>query len=327
MNSIRPRRLRQNSVLRHMIGETQLRSAELIQPYFVMAGITSPEPISTMPGVERHSIASVVENAQMAWSHGIRSFILFGLPLHKDEIGSGAWDLQGPVAQALKALRQALPEALLIADVCLCEYTSHGHCGLVQNGAILNDESLPLLAKAAICYAEAGADIVAPSDMMDGRVAALRNALDQAGFNDTILLSYSVKYASAYYGPFRDAANSAPQFGDRRSYQMDPANALEALKEAALDEDEGADMLMVKPGLAYLDILYRVSSSTLLPVVAYSVSGEYSMVKAAAQLGYIDEKKLVLETLLSYKRAGARLIITYHATQAAIWLKENHEIQ
>jgi len=327
MNSQRPRRLRQNPVLRNMIGETHLRSAELIQPYFVMAGISKTEPISTMPGVERHSVTSVVDNAKVAWSHGIRSFILFGLPLHKDEMGSGAWDQQGPVAQALRALRKALPEALLIADVCLCEYTSHGHCGLVQGGTILNDESLPLLAKASVCYAEAGADVVAPSDMMDGRVAALRSALDQAGFSNTILMSYSVKYASAFYGPFRDAANSAPQFGDRRSYQMDPANALEALKEAALDEEEGADMLMVKPGLAYLDILYRVSSSTLLPVVAYSVSGEYSMIKAAAQLGYIDEKRLVLETLLSYKRAGARLIITYHATQAAIWLKENHEIQ
>lgn len=320
----RPRRLRNTATLRQMVAETTLSAHHLVQPYFVILGKQCQEPVNSMPGVFRLSVDLVVEEAQRAWACGIRSFLLFGLPLHKDEQGTGAWDDQGPVAQALRALRIALPQAVLIADVCLCEYTSHGHCGIVHQGEILNDTTLPLLTKAAVCYAQAGADIVAPSDMMDGRVAAIRAGLDQAGYTQTLILSYSVKYASAYYGPFRDAAQSAPQFGDRRSYQMDPANALEALKEAQEDELEGADMLMVKPGLAYLDILYRVSSATNLPVVAYSVSGEYSLIKSAALQGMVDERRIVLETLIAYRRAGARLIITYHAVEAAQWINQEN---
>ena len=250
--------------------------------------------------------------------------LLFGLPSYKDEQGSSAWDLQQPVQQAMKAIKKALPEMVVIGDVCLCEYTSHGHCGLLAGETVDNDPTLALLAKVAVSQAQAGADIVAPSDMMDGRVQALREALDDAGFAQVSIMSYAVKYASAYYGPFRDAADSAPQFGDRRSYQMDPANAREALREAALDVEEGADFLMVKPALAYLDIVRQVKDTYLLPLATYNVSGEYAMVKAAAQQGWIDEKKIVLETLVSMKRAGADIIITYHAMDAAKWLQESH---
>jgi len=320
---MRPRRLRRTAVLRDMVRETSLSLQDLIQPYFVMEGADRAEEVSSMPGVFRYTVDRLVLEAQKAWELGLRAFILFGIPSQKDASGSGAWNPAGVVPEALRSLRLALPEALLIADVCLCEYTSHGHCGLVEHDHILNDESLPLLAKAAVCYAAAGADVVAPSDMMDGRVASLRSSLDAANFSDVLLMSYSVKYASAYYGPFREAAGSAPQFGDRRSYQMDPGNVQEALREAKLDEAEGADFLMVKPALAYMDVLYQVCQSTHLPVVAYNVSGEYAMVKAAARNGWIDERRVVLETLQGFRRAGAKLIITYHATDVAQWWKSS----
>ena len=276
-----------------------------------------------MPGQYHLSVDQAVLLAQEAWGLGIRSVLLFGLPSYKDEQGSSAWDLQQPVQLAMTAIKKALPEMVIIGDVCLCEYTSHGHCGLLAGETVDNDPTLELLAKVAVSQAKAGADIVAPSDMMDGRVQVIREALDDAGFAQVSIMSYAVKYASAYYGPFRDAADSAPQFGDRRSYQMDPANAREALREAALDAEEGADFLMVKPALAYLDIVRQVKDTYLLPLATYNVSGEYAMVKAAAQQGWIDEKKIVLETLVSMKRAGADIIITYHAMDAAKWLLEN----
>ena len=320
---LRPRRLRASEGLRAMVRETVLQVEDLVYPLFLVPGEKVKKEIPSLPGQYHLSVDQAVLLAQEAWKLGIRSVLLFGLPSYKDEQGSSAWDLQQPVQQAMKAIKKALPEMVVIGDVCLCEYTSHGHCGLLAGETVDNDPTLALLAKVAVSQAQAGADIVAPSDMMDGRVQALREALDDAGFAQVSIMSYAVKYASAYYGPFRDAADSAPQFGDRRSYQMDPANAREALREAALDVEEGADFLMVKPALAYLDIVRQIKDTYLLPLATYNVSGEYAMVKAAAQQGWIDEKKIVLETLVSMKRAGADIIITYHAMDAAKWLHEN----
>ena len=321
---LRPRRLRASEGLRAMVRETVLHVEDLVYPLFLVPGEKIKKEIPSLPGQYHLSVDQAVLLAQEAWKLGIRSVLLFGLPSYKDEQGSSAWDLQQPVQQAMKAIKKALPEMVVIGDVCLCEYTSHGHCGLLAGETVDNDPTLALLAKVAVSQAQAGADIVAPSDMMDGRVQALREALDDAGFAQVSIMSYAVKYASAYYGPFRDAADSAPQFGDRRSYQMDPANAREALREAALDVEEGADFLMVKPALAYLDIVRQIKDTYLLPLATYNVSGEYAMVKAAAQQGWIDEKKIVLETLVSMKRAGADIIITYHAMDAAKWLQESH---
>ncbi len=320
--TLRPRRLRINASMRALVRETNLLCTDFIYPIFVISGKDKKEPIPSMPGCYRLSIDNAVKLAKEAWTLGIRALEIFGLPDYKDEIGSGAWDMNSPVQQALQAIKSALPEMVLIADVCLCQYTSHGHCGKLCGHYVDNDSTLELLQKTAVSQAKAGADVVAPSDMMDGRVAAIRQALDAAGYVNTAILSYAVKYASAYYGPFRDAADSAPSFGDRRSYQMDPANVREALKEASLDIAEGADMLIVKPALTYLDIVHRVSEMTNLPVVTYNVSGEYAMVKAAAQNGWIDERRIVLESLTSMKRAGAEMIITYHALDAAKWLQK-----
>ena len=320
---LRPRRLRVSEGLRAMVRETVLQVEDLVYPLFLVPGEKIKKEISSLPGQYHLSVDQAVLLAQEAWGLGIRSVLLFGLPSYKDEQGSSAWDLQQPVQLAMTAIKKALPEMVVIGDVCLCEYTSHGHCGLLDGETVDNDPTLALLAKVAVSQAQAGADIVAPSDMMDGRVQAIREALDDAGFAQVSIMSYAVKYASAYYGPFRDAADSTPQFGDRRSYQMDPANAREALREAALDAEEGADFLMVKPALAYLDIVRQVKDTYLLPLATYNVSGEYAMVKAAAQQGWIDEKKIVLETLVSMKRAGADIIITYHAMDAAKWLHEN----
>ena len=320
---LRPRRLRVSEGLRAMVRETVLQVEDLVYPLFLVPGEKIKKEISSLPGQYHLSVDQAVLLAQEAWGLGIRSVLLFGLPSYKDEQGSSAWDLQQPVQLAMTAIKKALPEMVIIGDVCLCEYTSHGHCGLLAGETVDNDPTLELLAKVAVSQAKAGADIVAPSDMMDGRVQVIREALDDAGFAQVSIMSYAVKYASAYYGPFRDAADSAPQFGDRRSYQMDPANAREALREAALDAEEGADFLMVKPALAYLDIVRQVKDTYLLPLATYNVSGEYAMVKAAAQQGWIDEKKIVLETLVSMKRAGADIIITYHAMDAAKWLHEN----
>ena len=321
---LRPRRLRASEGLRAMVRETVLQVEDLVYPLFLVPGEKIKQDISSLPGQYHLSVDQAVLLAQEAWGLGIRSVLLFGLPSYKDEQGSSAWDLQQPVQLAMTAIKKALPEMVVIGDVCLCEYTSHGHCGLLDGETVDNDPTLALLAKVAVSQAQAGADIVAPSDMMDGRVQAIREALDDAGFAQVSIMSYAVKYASAYYGPFRDAADSAPQFGDRRSYQMDPANAREALREAALDVEEGADFLMVKPALAYLDIVRQIKDTYLLPLATYNVSGEYAMVKAAAQQGWIDEKKIVLETLVSMKRAGADIIITYHAMDAAKWLQESH---
>ncbi|MEA4834239.1 MAG: porphobilinogen synthase [Anaeromusa sp.] len=320
---LRPRRLRVSEGLRAMVRETVLHVEDLVYPLFLVPGEKIKKEIPSLPGQYHLSVDQAVLLAQEAWNLGIRSVLLFGLPSYKDEQGSSAWDLQQPVQQAMTAIKKSLPEMVVIGDVCLCEYTSHGHCGLLDGETVDNDPTLALLAKVAVSQAQAGADIVAPSDMMDGRVQAIREALDDAGFAQVSIMSYAVKYASAYYGPFRDAADSTPQFGDRRSYQMDPANAREALREAALDAEEGADFLMVKPALAYLDIVRQVKDTYLLPLATYNVSGEYAMVKAAAQQGWIDEKKIVLETLVSMKRAGADIIITYHAMDAAKWLHEN----
>ena len=321
---LRPRRLRVSEGLRAMVRETVLQVEDLVYPLFLVPGEKIKKEISSLPGQYHLSVDQAVLLAQEAWGLGIRSVLLFGLPSYKDEQGSSAWDLQQPVQLAMTAIKKALPEMVIIGDVCLCEYTSHGHCGLLAGETVDNDPTLELLAKVAVSQAKAGADIVAPSDMMDGRVQVIREALDDAGFAQVSIMSYAVKYASAYYGPFRDAADSAPQFGDRRSYQMDPANAREALREAALDVEEGADFLMVKPALAYLDIVRQIKDTYLLPLATYNVSGEYAMVKAAAQQGWIDEKKIVLETLVSMKRAGADIIITYHAMDAAKWLQESH---
>ncbi len=320
----RPRRLRQSAALRSLVRETALAPGQFILPFFARPGKGVRIPIRSMPGVFQLSPEQVVVDATEAFNMGIRSVILFGIPDSKDAKASGAYAKTGIVPQTVRLLKKELPDLVVVTDVCLCEYMSHGHCGIVDEkaGRILNDPSLILLAKAAVSHADAGADIVAPSDMMDGRVAAIRGALDAAGFLDTPIMAYSAKFSSAFYGPFRDAAESTPKFGDRRSYQMDAANANEALRETALDIAEGADIVMVKPALAYLDILYRVKSTFGLPTAAYNVSAEYSMIKAAAANGWIDERAVTLESLLAMKRAGADLVITYAAKDAAKWLKE-----
>lgn len=316
----RMRRLRRTGVLREMVRETTLRPADLIQPMFVTAGEGVREPVASMPGIERLSISELVEEAAEVAEAGVPAVLLFGIPADKDEIGSGAYDDEGVVQLAIQALKENHPGLVVIADTCLCEYTSHGHCGVLRDGEVDNDLSLELIAKTAISQASAGADAVAPSDMMDGRVAAVREQLDAEGHSATPIISYAVKYASAFYGPFRDAAGSTPQEGDRRGYQMDPANVLEAVREAQLDLDEGADMLIVKPALPYLDVVNRVKHETGAPLAAYHVSGEYSMLKAAAANGWLDEPAAVLEALTSIKRAGADLIITYYAKEAVGWL-------
>ena len=302
--------------------ETRLSAQNFVYPIFVTAGEDVKNPIASMPGIFQLSINHAVAEALRARDLGIPAVLLFGIPDHKDEAATGAYDREGIVQLATRAIKDAAPELLVVTDVCLCEYMSHGHCGVVEKdtGEVLNDVSLELLARTAASQAEAGADIVAPSDMMDGRVAAIRSELDNEGFENTPIMAYAAKYASAFYGPFRDAADSAPQFGDRRSYQMDPANAREALVETGLDVEEGADIIMVKPALPYLDVLRRVRATTDLPVAAYNVSGEYAMVKAAAQNGWLDEERAVLEALTGIKRAGADIIITYHAPDAARWL-------
>jgi porphobilinogen synthase len=316
----RLRRLRKTGVLRELVRETTLTPADLVYPMFVQLG-EGRTPVEAMPGVERMSISHAVAEAGDARALGIPAVLLFGVPAEKDEQGSGAYDDEGVVQLAVRALKEAHPELLVITDVCLCAYTSHGHCGIVlEDGTVDNDLSLELLAKTAISHARAGADAVAPSDMMDGRVGALRSQLDAEGHKDLPIVAYSAKFASAFYGPFREAAGSAPAFGDRRSYQMDPANADEAVREALLDVEEGADMVMVKPALPCLDVIRRVKDATRVPVAAYNVSGEYAMVKAAAAAGYLDEQSTVLESLTAIRRAGADIVITYHAKDVARWL-------
>lgn len=316
----RLRRLRRNETLRGFVRETELSARDLIQPAFVVAGEGVREEVAAMPGIERFSISGLVEEAGEIAAAGVGALLLFGVPAAKDDAGSGAYDPEGIVQMAVRALKDAHPELVVITDVCLCAYTSHGHCGVVRGNEVDNDITVELLAKTAISHAEAGADAVAPSDMMDGRIGSIRYQLDEEGHPDTPIVAYSAKYASAFYGPFRDAAESSPEFGDRRGYQMDPANAAEAVREAELDLDEGADMLMVKPAVPYLDVVRRVKEATAAPVAAYHVSGEYSMLKAAAANGWIDERAAVLETLTSIRRAGADAIVTYYAKEAAAWL-------
>ena len=318
---IRPRRLRASETLRKMVRETRMDASTLIYPLFFMDGTNRKEEISSLPGQFRYTVDRASEIMDEISESGVKSVLLFGIPDKKDELGSGAWAPDGAVQRAVRAIKEKYPQIFCITDVCMCEYTSHGHCGAIEGHDVDNDKTLELLSRAALSHAQAGADMVAPSDMMDGRVAAIRATLDSNGFANTPIMSYAVKYASGYYGPFRDAADSAPQFGDRRGYQMDPANAHEAMKEVALDIAEGADIIMVKPALAYLDIVRRVRDRIDLPVAVYNVSGEYAMVKAAAANGWIDEKRIVLETLTSMKRAGADIIITYHAIDAARWLQ------
>ncbi len=317
----RMRRMRRTESLRRMVKETTISVDDLIYPLFVVPGKGAKKEIESMPGIFQFSVDLMSREAEDVYSLGIPAVILFGLPENKDELGSSAYASDGVVQQAIRDIKKAVPELVVITDVCLCQYTSHGHCGIVENGYVNNDKSVDSLSKTALSHAEAGADIVAPSDMMDGRVEMIRTTLDDNGFENTIIMSYAAKYASAFYGPFRDAAESTPQFGDRRSYQMNPANAREALREVELDIAEGADVVMVKPALGYLDIIKMVRDTFELPVAAYSVSGEYSMIKAAAQKGWLDEKQTALETLTSIKRAGANLILTYYAKQAASWLK------
>ncbi len=317
---IRMRRLRENAGIRKMVGETAISPADFVMPLFVVEGIPVKEEIPSMPGQFRYPLAEMGKMAKELFALGIPAVILFGVPEHKDETATSAYGKDGIVQRALTEIKTACPEIVAITDVCLCEYTSHGHCGVVYGERILNDPTLELLARTALSHARAGADMVAPSDMMDGRVAAIRAALDGEGFETIPVMSYAAKYASAYYGPFRDAAESAPQFGDRRTYQMDPANLRQALREIELDIKEGADILMVKPALAYLDVIRAVREASNLPVAAYNVSGEYSVVKAAAERGWIDEKRTALENLTAIKRAGADIIITYHAADAARWI-------
>jgi len=317
----RPRRLRRSESIRRMVRETRLGIDDLILPLFTCHGNGVREKVDSMPGVERLSIDQLVEDCREASDLGIPAVILFGIPQKKDVLGSEGYATDGIIARAIHAVREACPDLSIWADVCLCEYTEHGHCGVLGEGGVDNDATLPLLARTARVYAEAGADVVAPSDMMDGRVGAIREALDEADLTDTAICSYAAKYASAYYGPFRDAAGSTPKSGDRKAYQMDPANAREAIREVALDINEGADIVMVKPALAYLDVIFRVRSEFDLPVAAYNVSGEYSMLYAAAERGWIDRKRAVLETLTSIKRAGADLILTYSAKEVARWLR------
>jgi porphobilinogen synthase len=318
----RPRRLRRNAAMRSLVRETTLRASDLIAPLFVTYGAGRARPIGSMPGHRQLSVDLCVEEARELSRLGVGGLLLFGIPEHKDDAGTAAWDPDGPVPSALRALRKALPDAVLMADVCLDEYTAHGHCGVLKTRAdgsvdVDNDATVERLAKVALLYAQSGADVVAPSDMMDGRVRAIREGLDRNGFEETVIMSYAAKYSSAYYGPFRDAAECAPRFGDRASYQMDPGNAREALREVRLDLDEGADILMVKPALPYLDIIARVKDAVDVPVAAYNVSGEYAMLHAAAQNGWLDLKRAALESLVSIKRAGADMIVTYHTRDVA----------
>lgn len=318
----RPRRLRRTAQIRDMVHEVDVRCDDLIYPIFVTEGENVQSPIESMPGIYHYSLDTFKDHLKEIADSGVRSIIFFGVPDHKDDVGSGAYDMEGIVQKALRLTKSLYPDLICIADICLCEYTSHGHCGVVDHGKILNDPTLTLLSKAAVSCAKSGADIVAPSDMMDGRIGHMRRALDEAGCEDTLIMAYSIKYASAFYGPFRQAADSAPAFGDRKTYQMDWRNKKEALVEAMLDVEEGADILMVKPALAYLDIVKTISDHFNLPLCTYSVSGEYSLMKAAALNGWVDEKSIVMESMTAMKRAGAKMIITYYALDIARWLKE-----
>ena len=318
----RHRRLRQSASMRALVRETHVHVDDLIYPIFIEEGENIKREISSMPGIYNLSIDRLKEEMDEVQSLGIKSVLLFGIPLEKDECGTQAFHDHGIVQEGIRFIKKNYPEIVIIADTCLCEYTSHGHCGIVEEGRVLNDESLELLVKTAVSQAEAGADIIAPSNMMDGFVAAIRKGLDEAGYIDTPIMSYGVKYSSAFYGPFREAADSTPQFGDRKAYQMDPANRLEALREAESDAEEGADFMIVKPGMPYLDIVRDMKNTLKMPIVIYNVSGEYSMVKAAAQNGWIDEERIVMEMMVSMKRAGADLIMTYFAKDVARWLKE-----
>jgi len=318
----RPRRLRQNEKIRDLVRETEVSIKDLIYPMFAIWGSKVKNEVASMPGIYQLSVENIVEEAKEVASLGISSIILFGLPKDKDEAASGAYAVDGIVQRAIEAVKEKVPELIVITDVCLCEYMSHGHCGVIKDGEVLNDISIELLARTALSHAEAGADIVAPSDMMDGRVAAIRSTLDENSYNNVPIMSYAAKYASSFYGPFREAADSTPSFGDRRSYQMDPGNVTEALREIHMDIEEGADIIMVKPALSYLDVIKAAYDEIDYPIAAYSVSGEYSMVKAAAEKGWIDERGVAMEILTSIKRAGADIILTYHAKDAAKWLSE-----
>lgn len=319
---VRPRRMRANEVLRRIFSETRVGLDDLIYPVFVIHGEGTKNPVASMPGVYQLSVDQLLIELEPTVSLGISAVLLFGIPAYKDAQGSSGWDDQGPVPRAVLALKDRWPHLLVITDVCLCEYTDHGHCGLVRGNRVLNDSTLELLSRMALSHARAGADVIAPSDMMDGRVGAIRQALDQDGFEELPILAYSAKYASGFYGPFREAAESAPRFGDRRSYQMHPPNSDEALREVALDLKEGADMVMVKPALPYLDVIRRVKETFSCPLAAYNVSGEYAMIKAAAEKGWINEQQVVWETLTSIRRAGADVIITYFAPQVARWIND-----
>ena len=321
---VRMRRLRRTQNIRNMVQEVQLNMNDYIYPIFVIEGQDIKNEIPSMPGIYQFSLDHLLEEVQRAVDVGVIAIMLFGIPAKKDECGSEAYNDDGIVQQAVRLVRANYPELVISTDVCMCEYTSHGHCGLIKGETVDNDSTLELLAKIAVSHAKAGADILAPSDMMDGRIGVIRDALDEAGYKDVIIMAHAVKYASSFYGPFRDAAESAPHFGDRKSYQMDPASGTrQALAEIALDVEEGADMVIVKPGLPYLDLVSAAYENTLVPVVAYNVSGEYAMVKAAAQNGWIDEKAIVMEMMLAFKRAGAKMVITYHAIDIGNWLKEN----
>ena len=317
----RLRRLRRTESLRALVRENHVEVRDLVYPLFIIEGSGMKQEITSMPGIFRFSVDQLPQEVEEIAKLGIPAVLLFGIPEHKDEVGSAAYHPEGVIQQAIRAIKKSVPELLVVTDVCLCEYTSHGHCGVLVNGYVDNDQTLLLLAKTAVSHAEAGADIVAPSDMMDGRVKAIREALDEKGLQHTPILAYAAKYASAFYGPFREAAEATPQFGDRRSYQMDPPNLREALREVEQDIAEGADIIMVKPALAYLDVIRRVRDTFNYPVAAYNVSGEYAMVKAAAQQGWLDEKQIVLEILTAIKRAGADIILTYHAKEVARWLQ------
>jgi porphobilinogen synthase len=322
--TFRARRIRSKEVFRRMVRETSLSSNDLIFPMFSAFGKGIKKEISSMPGIFQQSIENIVEDAQEAYELGVPAVILFGIPETKDAVGSDAYSECGIIQETIRALKKQVPGLAVITDVCMCEYTDHGHCGIIKDGDVDNDSTLELLAKEALSHAQAGADMVAPSDMMDGRVMSIRESLDNNGFNHIPIMSYAVKYASGYYGPFREAAESTPQFGDRRSYQMDPGNRLEAIREAQMDAEEGADILMVKPGLPYLDIIRELRNQFNLPMAVYNVSGEYSMIKAAGRAGWIDEDRVVMETMLSFKRAGADLILTYHAKEVAKLLKKGY---
>ncbi len=319
---IRRRRLRINETIRALVRETSVQISDLIYPMFIIEGNNIKSPVDSMPGIYQYSLDRIGEELMRVKESGVKGVLLFGIPEHKDETGSEAYNKDGIIQKAIRYIKAGYPELAVVADICLCEYTSHGHCGLVMDGNILNDETLPLLAEAAVTCAMAGADIIAPSDMMDGHIEAIRTALDKKGFLHTPIMAYSAKYASGYYSPFRDAAHSAPGFGDRKTYQMDYANSAEAIREVLDDIKEGADIVMVKPALAYLDVIKSVALETDYPIAAYNVSGEYAMVKAAALNGWIDEKKIVMENMTAMKRAGAKIIITYHALDVAGWIKE-----